>query len=186
MIRLFVAIELPEDVRQRIERMCADVPGARWAEPEQMHLTLRFIGEVDGDVFREIRESLGTVRAEPFEMELRGVGHFPPRGEPRILWVGVQRSEELVRLRNRVESTLVRIGLEPEGRKFSPHITIARLKGTPPRAVGSFLAQHGLFQAGPIAVDGFQLHSSTLGAKRAVYRCEASYSFSVPWVCEEA
>src|SRR5262252_305452 len=142
MVRLFVSIELPEEVKRNLVRMCCDVPGARWAEPEQMHLTVRFIGEVDGAVFRDIVSELDQVRAPGFDLTLKSVGHFPPRGEPHVLWVGVEKNAWLVGLRDRVESAVVRAGVAPEGRRFSPHVTLARLKGTPERAVGSYLATH--------------------------------------------
>ncbi|MBM4244624.1 MAG: RNA 2',3'-cyclic phosphodiesterase [Deltaproteobacteria bacterium] len=176
MYRLFVSIELPADVKDMLSRLSGDVPGARWLESDEMHLTVRFIGEVDGLVYEDVLAALGDVRAAPFELALRGVGHFPPRGEPRILWAGLERSDGLRLLHDRVESALVRAGVEAERRKFSPHVTLARLKGTPSRAVGSFLARNGLFRADPFAVRELHLFSSSLGAKRAVHRCEASYA----------
>ncbi len=180
MVRLFVSIELPESVVRQLLSLCCDVPGARWVEPEQIHLTLRFIGEVDGLVFRDVQAALEEVRSPGFDLRIKGVGHFPPRGEPRVLWAGVERSEPLVALRNRVEGALVRAGIAPEGRKFSPHITLARLQGTPERAVGSYLASNGLLRCEPVAVRAFHLYSSSLSAKRAVHRSEASYALLEP------
>ena len=176
MYRLFVSIELPDDVKHALLRLSGDVPGARWLEPDEMHLTVRFIGEVDGLVYDDVLAALDEVRVAPFELELRGVGHFPPRGEPRILWAGLERSDALRMLHDRVESALVRVGVEAEHRKFSPHVTLARLRGTPPRAVGSFLAMNGLFRTDAFPVREFHLFSSSLGAKRAVHSCEASYA----------
>lgn len=175
MYRLFVSIELPDDVKQALGRLSGDVPGARWLEADEMHLTVRFIGEADGLVYEDVLAALDEVRVAPFALQLRGVGHFPPRGEPRILWAGVERSDGLRVLHDRVESALVRAGVEGERRKFSPHVTLARLRGTPSRAVGSFIAMNGLFRAEPFEVREFHLFSSSLGAKRAVHRCEASY-----------
>lgn len=176
MYRLFVSIELPDDVKQALARLSGDVPGARWLGPDEMHLTVRFIGEVDGLVYEDVLAALDEVRVAPFDLALHGVGHFPPRGEPKILWAGLERSDALRVLHDRVESALVRAGVEGEHRKFSPHVTLARLKGTPSRAVGSFLAMNGLFRAEPFTVREFHLYSSSLGAKRAVHRCEASYA----------
>lgn len=175
MIRLFVSLELPEEVRSRLQLLCCDVPGARWADPEQLHLTVRFIGEVEGHVFDEIRDGLSSVRSDPFDLTLRGVGHFPPRGQPRVLWAGIQRSEALGLLHRRVDSVLARAGLPPDKRKFSPHITLARLRGAPSRAVGSFLSQNGMFQTEAIRIDRFWLYSSQLSHKQAVHRPEAEY-----------
>jgi 2'-5' RNA ligase len=176
MYRLFVSVELPGEVKESLARMCCDVPGARWLEPDEIHLTVRFIGEVDGVVFRDVVDALGEVEVAPFELTLRGVGHFPPRGEPRVLWVGLERSAQLRALHDKVESALVRAGIEPERRKFSPHVTLARLKGSPERAVGSFMAMNGLYRSAPFVVDEFHLYSSRLSAKRAVHRSEAVYA----------
>jgi len=176
MYRLFVSVELPDGIKQSLGRICDDVPGARWLEADEMHLTVRFIGEVDGVVFDDVVHALDDVRLPPFELALRGVGHFPPRGEPRVLWAGLERSAELKTLHDKVESAVVRAGVEPERRKFSPHVTLARLKGTPERAVGGFIALNGLYRSEPFAVDEFHLYSSRLSAKRAVHRAEASYA----------
>lgn len=175
MIRLFVAIELPASLRERLWRACCDVPGARWTEPEQMHLTLRFVGEVDELVFRDVEAALDEVRAAPFDLRVHGVGHFPPRGEPRVLWAGLARSEPLVALQKRVEAAVERGGVPRDGRRFSPHVTLARLSGTPERVVGSWLAMNGLLDCEPFEVRDFHLFSSRLGGKRAVHRVEASY-----------
>jgi RNA 2',3'-cyclic 3'-phosphodiesterase len=173
--RLFVSLELPDLVKQTLGALCNDVPGARWALPEQIHLTLRFIGEVDGLGFQDVGDALASVRAVPFDLVLRGVGHFPPRGEPRMLWAGVEKSESLLLLHDRVESALVRVGIERERRKFAPHVSLARLRATPARAVASFLARNALFRTDPIAIEEFHLVSSQLTSKHAVYRNEASY-----------
>jgi 2'-5' RNA ligase len=175
MYRLFVSVELPDAVKQQLVAMCAGVPGARWVEPDQLHLTLRFIGEVDGAVFDDVLNALALVEADAFSMSLKGVGHFPPRGDPRVLWAGIEKSEELMALHNKVESVLVRADLPPERRKFHPHVTLARLNHTPVSKVGAFLAHHALFRTPPFPVTSFHLFSSNLTAKHAVHREEASY-----------
>jgi 2'-5' RNA ligase len=173
--RLFVSVELPAGVKSSLAQLAGDVPGARWLEADELHLTVRFIGEVDGVVYKDVLAGLEEVGLPPFALTLRGVGHFPPRGEPRILWAGLERSAELVALHNKVESALVRAGVEPERRKFAPHVTLARLRGTPSRAVGSFIAINGLYHSEAFAVRDFQLFSSNLSGKRAVHRQEAVY-----------
>ncbi len=102
MARLFVSIELPALVRAEMNRLQCDVPGARWAPVEQLHLTLRFIGELDGLARRDAEAALDEVEAAPFELLLAGVGHFPPRGQPRVLWVGVEPSPALLELHERI------------------------------------------------------------------------------------
>ncbi len=176
MPRLFVAIDLPAPVRERLAGLCCGLPGARWVEPEQLHLTLRFIGEVDGALFRDIRADLAEAAIPPFAMGLKGLGCFPPRKAPRVLWVGVEPAQgELVRLRNRVENCLTRLGIEPEHRKFAPHITLARLRETPMGRLTNFLSGNGLFAVDPFPVTEFHLYSSVLNGHGAVHTVEASY-----------
>ncbi|MCH8110511.1 MAG: RNA 2',3'-cyclic phosphodiesterase [Proteobacteria bacterium] len=175
MVRLFVAIDLPAQVRARLGGLGAGVPGARWVDPEQIHLTLRFIGEVDGAAFEDVRLALSAVRAPRFEVMLEGVGHFGDRRRVRALWAGVAPGAALNRLAGQIEAALVGAGLEPEGRKFKAHVTLARLRGAPVSRVADFLAGNALFQAGPIAVDRFQLYSSRLSQSGPSYRVEASY-----------
>lgn len=179
-MRLFVAIDLPEPVREELIRISSGLPGARWTRPEQLHLTLRFIGEVDGGQFADIRDELTGIAVAPFSLQLDGLGLFPPRGRPRVLWAGLDRSDDLVRLRNQVESALARVGIARETRKFSPHITLARLKSTPPARVGRFLEQHGLLASRPFSVDRFFLYSSQLGRNGALHTIEAEYSMVRP------
>ncbi len=176
MQRLFTAIDLPEPVKEGLTEICCGLPGARWVEPAQLHLTLRFIGEVDGAAFREIREALAEIALPPFPMRLQGLGYFPPRKTPRVLWVGIEQpNDPLGQLRRRIEATIVRLGLEPEHRKFAPHITVARLKETPMPRLAKFLAGNGLFATAPWEATTFHLYSSTLSAKGAIHTIEASY-----------
>lgn len=120
MYRLFVAVDVPPAVKRELVRLCSGLPGARWVAGEQIHLTLRFIGEVDGGVFRDIQEGLAAITGAPFALHLAGLGFFPPRGQPRVLWAGVEPVDPVAALRNKVETALVGLGLPPEGRKFSP------------------------------------------------------------------
>jgi len=166
MYRLFVAIDLPDLVNRRLLDICYGLPGAKWIDETRMHLTLRFIGEVDGAVFHDTQEVLAAVKVEAFELTLKGVGFFPPRGTPETLWVGVEKNDLLSRLRNRVESALKRVGLPGEGRKYTPHVALARLKGTPSERVARFLAEHSLLKLGPFPVAEFCLYSSFLSSER--------------------
>ncbi|MFZ5762853.1 MAG: RNA 2',3'-cyclic phosphodiesterase [Thermodesulfobacteriota bacterium] len=175
MPRLFVAIDLPEAVVEELARFCCGMPGARWVAPEQLHLTLRFVGEVDGGLFREIREALNVVDGGAFDLRVKGFGYFPPRKAPRVLWAGVEPAEGVTALRSRIEKAVVRLGLEPEPRKFSPHITLARLDGTPVGKVTQFLAGNSLYSSPTFTVSEFHLYSSVLTAKGAIHTIEASY-----------
>ncbi|MCF6291054.1 MAG: RNA 2',3'-cyclic phosphodiesterase [Desulfobacterales bacterium] len=178
MPRLFTAIDLPARIKMQLVDLGFGIPGARWLAADQVHLTLCFIGEVDGAVFKDIREALTEVRSPGFSLRLKGVGHFPPRKAPRVLWAGVEANEALVRLRNQVQATLVRQGLKPEGRKYSPHITLARLNNAPANKIGQFLAGNNLFTSKPFAVAEFHLFCSRLTPKGAIHSIEATYPLS--------
>ncbi len=175
MHRLFVAIDLPPDIAAQLQGICYGVPGARWVQPEQMHLTLRFIGEVDGGVFRDIKEGLGAIMTEGFALQVKGLGFFPPRKTPKVLWAGIAPVEEVSGLRNKIENVLLGMGLGPEGRKYSPHITLARLHDTPLARLSRFLAGNGLFATEAFPVSEFHLYSSELTSKGAFHTIEASY-----------
>ena len=175
MPRLFIAVDLPETNKRKLEAMFFGIPGAKWVDPLQIHLTVRFIGEVDGSTFLDIKAALEQIHMAPFPLALKGVGHFPPRGNPRVLWVGIEQSQPLKSLKNRIDGTLAGIGLKPEGRKFSPHITLARLKNTPLQKVANFLSGNGLFNQEPFQVDDFKLYSSTLTPKGAIHTVERVY-----------
>lgn len=175
MLRLFVALDLTEEVRQRLAGLAGGVPGARWTESEAMHLTLRFIGAVPEDQAMDIDAALAEIRAPAFQLTFDGVGMFGSGRKARVLWAGVERNEALAHLQAKVESALVRCGLPAEERKFSPHITLARLKDAPADRIGRFLSDRGLFRAGPMPVDHVTLYRSHLGNGGAVYEALREY-----------
>jgi 2'-5' RNA ligase len=175
MARLFAALRFPEAVNDRLEEIAHGIPGAVWTPAEQFHLTLRFLGDPAplplGDAERALRE----VRAESFRFDLRGAGHFPLRGDPETLWIGVAPCEPLLRLQRRVEAALQRAGLAPEGRKFHPHVSLARVRRADPRRVAEFQIVNGLFALRDIPAQEFVLCSSELRPEGAVHRVEAIY-----------
>jgi len=175
MVRLFVAIDLPEPVRARLAALAGGIPGARWVSADNIHLTLRFIGEVDEGKFEDIAEALESIEAPGFEVVLEGIGHFGPPRAARSVHVGVARNPALSHLRDKIESALVRAGLEPEGRKFSPHVTLARLHNAPGSRITAFVAGNNLIREGPIPVAGFTLYSSFLGRSGAIHIPERFY-----------
>ena len=180
MIRLFVALQLPETVRKQLLALQGGVPGARWAGEEQMHLTLRFIGEVDGHVAHDIDDALAGIRAPAFTLDLAGVGEFGGKN-PRALWAGVRPNEPLLHLQRKIETALQRIGLPAESRKFSAHVTLARMKGAPQDKIVQFLTHHALFASGPFGIDDFVLFSSHLSHSGSIYHSERVYPLtSVP------
>ena len=175
MPRLFIAVDLTGTMKKNLETIFFGIPGARWVALDQLHLTVRFIGEVDGALFLDIKNTLEEISISPFDIQLKGVGHFPPRGTPRVIWVGLEKSESVQLLRKKIDGALLRIGIEPEGRKFSPHITLARLKNTPLQKVADFLSANGLFSQKPFQIDDFKLYSSTLTPKGAIHKVERVY-----------
>jgi len=175
MPRLFIAVDLTGTMKKNLETIFFGIPGARWVALDQLHLTVRFIGEVDGALFLDIKNTLEEISISPFDIQLKGVGHFPPRGTPRVIWVGLEKSESVQLLRKKIDGALLRIGIEPEGRKFSPHITLARLKNTPLQKVADFLSANGLFSQEPFQIDDFKLYSSILTPKGAIHKVERVY-----------
>ena len=175
MVRLFVAVDLPEDVRERLARMCTGVPGARWLAPENLHLTLRFIGEVDRGVADDLDAALGQIAVAPFEIALDGVGTFGRGRKARTLWVGLEACAALARLQAKVEAAVNAAGIPVEERKFTPHVTLARLKAPPKGKLDAFVMANDAFRAGPIPTDRFHLYSSFLSASGAIHTVEASY-----------
>jgi RNA 2',3'-cyclic 3'-phosphodiesterase len=170
--RLFIAIDPPADIRDQLTGLCCGLPAARWVAPEQFHLTLCFIGEVSGAVFLDIREALDEIRAEPFTLRFKGVGFFPPRGQPRVVWAGVEQSDPLLALQRRITTRLTMLDVALEQRKFSPHLTLARLNQTPPSRVGRYLQEHALFASTEFTVEEMVLYSSVLGRKGASHIVE--------------
>jgi len=173
--RLFVAIDLPEDVKNMVADIGRELPGARRVPREQLHLTLRFIGEVDEETFKAVRSALSEIKDVSFSLKLRGVGHFPPGRHPRVLWVGLEGSAPLLELQKGVELALGRAYIPPEERKFSPHLTLARLKETPLDKVAVLEECYRDFGAGPFPVEEFHLYSSALTRAGAIHKREATY-----------
>ena len=174
-MRLFVALGLPEAVSTQLTGLIGGIPGAKWVPPENLHLTLRFIGEVEPWRAEEVDEALAGIRARPFDLVLNGLGLFEKAGRINALWVGIERSEALLRLQAKIETALQRVGLEPERRRFAPHVTLARTERAPPDKLISFVQAHNLFRAPVMRVEAFCLFSSKLGKEQAVYVPEVEY-----------
>jgi RNA 2',3'-cyclic 3'-phosphodiesterase len=178
-MRLFVAIDLPDVIKDELDTLRTNVPGATWAKRQAFHLTLRFLGDqIAPERLNPIMSALDTVRAASFEMLLQGVGRFPPamRGAARVLWVGIAPQPALADLHARIEQALATVGFPREVGNFSPHITLARLKtSNPTRDINMLLERHAAFQAGPVRVNEFSLFSSVLTAQGSRYKSEAVY-----------
>ena len=185
MIRLFVALELPKTVRTRLSFLCAGVPGARWVAPENMHMTLRFIGDVEEPVCDEVVDALLDVRAHAFDLVLRDFGIFEQGRIVHTLWLGVERTEALMNMQAKIERALTGAGLEHERRRYTPHVTLARLKVAPEHWVAEVIAANSPFRMDPIAVGRFALFSSHLSRNGASYAVEEVFplegAFAEAW-----
>ncbi len=175
-MRLFVALDLPRAVRDRLADLGEGLAGVRWVPPENYHLTLRFIGEVPAHQAEEIDLALAALRGRGFVLELSGAGTTEKAGRVNALWVGVARNPALDHLRGKIETALQRAGLLPERRRFLPHVTLARLgeQAAEPR-LAAWVQSHNLFRSPPIAVQHFTLFSSRLGREQSAYTPEVEY-----------
>lgn len=175
MHRLFVAIRPPLAIREHLLALMGGVSGVRWQTDDQLHITLRFIGEVDRHQAGDIAAALGSIHYPPFEAVISGIGTFGRRGQPGALWAGIAPQEPLLALHKKVDQACVRAGVAPEGRAYHPHITLARLK----RSSGS--VQHLVETAGgitspPFTIDSFGLFESDLTPGGAIYTMAERYS----------
>lgn len=173
-MRLFTALEIPQEMRARLALLGGGVPGARWVPEDNLHLTLRFIGEVDPRTADDIDAGLAAIASKPFSLALSGLGLFGERA-PRVLWAGVERNEALNALAAKIETALQRIGLAPETRKFAPHVTLAKLKNPDKGRLRHFLQAHGGFRTQAFPVTRFVLYSSYIGHDGAEYTPERYY-----------
>lgn len=181
MPRLFTALEIPQSAALSLSLLRGGVPGARWIDRENFHITLRFIGDVDHRTADEIVEALDRVRKPQFTLTLSGTGFFGNK-KPHSIWAGVQPSPELAALQADLERVCQRIGLPPEPRKFTPHVTLARLKNSRVDDVMNYLAGRGNFAAGPFTVGQFVLMSSRDSTGGGPYVVEEEYPLLEPQV----
>ncbi len=180
MIRLFVAITVPHEATLALEPLAEGVPGARWSPKENLHITLRFVGEVSEAAAEDLDSALGAVITPPFQVALTGVGCFGDAASVSALWAGVEASETLIILRGRCESAARRAGLKPDTRTWKPHVTLAYLSGVEPGRVAAWTQTHNLLRIPPFAVERFGLYSSWRTRAGSVYRLERSYILR-PW-----
>ena len=176
MPRLFVALQLPDPLRDAVQVLQSGLRNARWLTEDGLHLTLAFIGEVDGSMQPRIETALAGVTAPALRTELHGIGCFPPRGAPRVLWTGASPKSELVLLAQAVRRALGRAGLTLERRRFMPHVTIARFRRPPPPSdLERYFGAHSLFRSPGSDVAAFHLFSSVLRSSGARYTIEATF-----------
>ncbi len=174
MPRLFIALEVPLEVTRSLTLLKGGMANARWIDPENYHITLRFIGDVENHMADEIATALDRVKRAPFEISLSGVGEFGSK-KPHSLYAGVKPGAELTQLAGDMERLCQRIGLSAEPRKFVPHVTIARLKAPLIEDVAHYLSSRGNFSAQPFKVSRFVLMSSKGSVGGGPYVIEEDY-----------
>jgi 2'-5' RNA ligase len=176
MPRLFTALEIPAATRTHLSLLRAPLNGAKWVEPENMHITLRFVGDIDERTADEFAGLLAEISAEPFAVSIQDVGSFGGR-EPRVLWAGVEAGEPLAGLYRANERAARAAGLEADPRSFKPHVTLARMRGVRHQAVARFLQEHGGLRTQPFVATRFVLLSARPGSGGPPYAIEAEYPF---------
>jgi RNA 2',3'-cyclic 3'-phosphodiesterase len=181
-MRLFVAVDIPESAKERLQalRRGSGLDDLKWVGHHQMHLTLRFIGEVDEAQVAVVKAALDKVAFEPFALRVSGLGQFPPKRPLRVLWAGIEPSPALTSLAADVERQLVASGLPPEDKPFSAHITLARAKSAPSHAaVETFFQRNARFSLEAFTVDRFVLYSSLLSPQGPTYTAEGVYAAGI-------
>jgi 2'-5' RNA ligase len=175
-VRSFVALELSDEVREKLaellKRLHQTNAAVKWVEPENLHLTLKFLGEVPEEQIQNIVEALRAVaqKFEPFSLTVRGVGGFPDLRRPRVLWVGVEATNPLMRLQQLVEQAMEKLGFEPEERAYHPHITIGRVKGMAGiDKVRAILSEHADICFGTVLIKHLTLFRSDLSREGPTY-----------------
>jgi len=185
MPRLFTAIEIPQAMRTRLSLLRGPIAGAKWVEPENMHITVRFAGDIDERTADELADLLADVSIEPFAVSIAGAGAFGGR-DPRVLWAGVKAGPELDALYRANERVARAVGLDPDARDFRPHVTLARMRGARQVAVARFLAENGDLRLEPFTVTRFVLLSARPGSGGPPYAVEAAYALSGEGMLDQA
>ena len=172
--RLFTGLEIPPAIAAELSLLRGGVPGARWIEPEDYHITLRFIGDIEPRIASEADETLSEIRRASFQVAIDALSWFGA-DKPRAIIATVKATAAIVELQAEHERRLRRIGVAPEPRKFTPHVTIARLRSTSPHAVGDYLSARGYFPSLQFAATRFVLFSARDSVGGGPYVVEAAY-----------
>ena len=184
MLRLFTGIRLPLYLRQQLSLLQGGIPGARWTNIEDYHITLSFIGNVDEATAEDIDEVLSGIRIPTFKLSLKGAGCFTRGDTPGYLWIGIEHNELLHRLKEKIDHILEAHKLPFEKRKYTPHVTVARLKNSTGTEAAEFIQRHNLFTGGPFEVDEFTLYQSHHVNEGPTYEELTSYPLSYAMVAQ--
>lgn len=179
MPRLFTGLGLPDSVRHHLAMLTFPLPGAKWVEPDNLHLTLRFAGDIENHQAQEFADALSHIRCPAFEIRLQGLGVFGNKS-PTALWAAVAPNPTLANLARQHETAARQAGLTPESRKFTAHVTLARFKHTRVERVARFLERNGAFASQPFLVDEFVLYSARPRTGGGPYVVEQSFPLIHP------
>ena len=177
-MRLFVGLSFPNHIRQSLCVLASGIDGARWVKPESLHLTLRFIGDASKGQAADLDAALSVISEPVFALRCSGLGHFGRGDKVRALWAGIAPNQGLSRLQEKVERAAFHVGFGDEGRKFKPHVTLARFRGGNPRNLGEYLNVHGAFSTEPFLVSSFTLFESHMGHGGSHYVSLNDYSLT--------
>ena len=176
MLRLFVGLELPSKLQFGLEQICCGLKEARWVDPHNMHITLSFIGDINEREGEDLHKALSSVTFEAFELSLAGIDCFAHKHQPSSIWAGVAGDVAMLHnLQQKIVTALMRAGLEPEKRKYKPHVTLARLKKAPSEAALSFMQAHNHLKTESFPVSHFTLFRSHLSQNGADYQVLERY-----------
>lgn len=171
--RLFVSLEVPASIAELLLRLDPGLPGVRWVAAEQLHLTLAFLGQVAPESAADLRTRLAAIRFSRFFLPLQGIGTFPVKGRPKVVWLGVGRGHpHLFQLHKRVTDAALAAGFEPDLHPWHPHLTLARCEDVTPQKMSPFLRAHADFDDGLVPIEAFQLKSSRLTPNGSIYTTE--------------
>jgi len=182
-VRLFIAIELPNGIKNELGRLRTNIEGVRWMPAEQFHLTLAFLGEVDEETALRLSANLAEIRTATFELTLAEASCFPSQQRPRVIWIGVKPEPRLLKLAAAVQQSALNSGIFLEERPFSPHITLARLKSPSTDELSDYINRKSGLTLTPFSVKEFTLFQSSLSSQGALH-CKVR-SFPLPGIdCE--
>ena len=171
--RLFIAIDMPDSVTGLLAGMNPHLPGVRWLPADQIHLTVSFLGNVTAAAEETLREKLAAIRFTAFFTPVVGLGTFPTKGKPNVIWAGLGNGHpQLFHIYKKVQEAALGAGIEPDLRTWHPHITFARCRDVAPHEIRPFLKEHAEFDAGMIRIDSFVLYSSIPGPLGSAYTRE--------------
>ena len=175
MYRLFVAVDIPNEIKHSLAALCTGLPGVRWVNSNQMHLTLSFLGDVEENRFHDCKELLYTIKADQFTLTLKGIGLFLNKKRAQTLWVGLKESDELQNLHRTIDKALIKLGFPVDSRKFHPHITLGRIKKISTERLHSYIDYFSDYESAAFTVNEFILYSSILRPEGPLHKAEERY-----------